>query len=71
MNEKELVSKGEDLTEFGGYFIINGNERLMRMLILQKRNFPIAFTRSTFVNRSKDLTMYAVMMRCVRDDFFA
>jgi len=26
MSEKEMVDKREDLTNFGGYFIINGNE---------------------------------------------
>ncbi len=25
--------------EFGGYFIINGNERLIRMLIVTRRNY--------------------------------
>jgi len=33
LTEKELVEKKEDLCNFGGYFIINGNERLIRMLI--------------------------------------
>lgn len=31
------------MAEFGGYFVINGNERLIRMLIMTKRNYPIAF----------------------------
>lgn len=71
LNEEQLVGKGEDLTEFGGYFLINGNERLVRMVIQQKRNFPIAFSRPTFINRGKGFTSYACMMRCVRDDLFA
>jgi DNA-directed RNA polymerase I subunit RPA2 len=43
LNEEELVKKHEDMTEFGGYFIINGNERLIRLLVQTKRNYPIAF----------------------------
>jgi len=31
---KELVKMNEDCNEFGGYFIINGNEKIIRMLIL-------------------------------------
>jgi len=42
---KEMVEHNEDCTEFGGYFIVNGNEKIVRMLIVQKRNFPIAFKR--------------------------
>ena len=40
--EETLIKKREDCFEFGGYFIINGNERIVRMLIATKRNYPIA-----------------------------
>lgn len=43
MDEVELVKHKEDCFEFGGYFIINGNERIVRMLIMNKRNYPVAF----------------------------
>lgn len=43
LNEEELTRKREDCFEFGGYFIINGNERIVRMLVMNKRNYPIAF----------------------------
>ena len=69
--EEELVKRHEDMAELGGYFIINGNERLVRMLIMTKRNYPVAFQRPTFVNRGKLFTPFAVQMRCVRDDLFA
>lgn len=71
MSETELIKKKEDMYEFGGYFIINGNERIIRMLIMNKRNYPVAFERGSFVNRGKFFTPYAVQMRCVRDDMFA
>lgn len=57
--------------EFGGYFIINGNERIIRMLIMNKRNYPVAFSRSSFINRGRLFTPHAVQMRCVRDDMHA
>ena len=71
LTEEQLIRKKEDMYEFGGYFIINGNERIVRMLIMNKRNYPVAFERGSFVNRGKFFTPYAVQMRCVRDDMFA
>mmetsp|Transcript_23987 Transcript_23987/g.32163 ORF Transcript_23987/g.32163 Transcript_23987/m.32163 type:complete len:165 (-) Transcript_23987:2771-3265(-) len=71
LSEAELIAKKEDMYEFGGYFIINGNERIVRMLIMNKRNYPVAFERGSFMNRGKFFTPYAVQMRCVRDDLFA
>jgi len=43
LSEEELTRKKEDCFEFGGYFIVNGNERITRMLIMNKRNYPVAF----------------------------
>jgi DNA-directed RNA polymerase I subunit RPA2 len=71
LSEEDLVRKHEDMAEMGGYFLINGNEKLIRMLIQTKRNYPVAFYRPTFINRGKFFTPNAVMMRCVRDDLFA
>ena len=71
LSEEELTKRKEDGFEFGGYFIINGNERIVRMLIMNKRNYPIAFQRPTFINRGRLFSTYAVQMRCVRDDMFA
>ena len=65
------MRRKEDMSEFGGYFIINGNERLIRMLIMTKRNYSVAFYRPTFINRGRLFTPYAVQMRCVRDDLFS
>jgi DNA-directed RNA polymerase I subunit RPA2 len=63
LSEKELVKKGEDMSEFGGQFLVNGNEKVIRMLIVPKRNYPVVFSRSTFVGRGKDFTSYACQMR--------
>ena len=71
MDEKQLIQAGEDMTEYGGYFIINGNEKVIRMLIVPKRNYPTVFSRSNFANRGSNFTSYACQMRCVRDDLFA
>jgi DNA-directed RNA polymerase I subunit RPA2 len=33
-----MIEKHEEAEELGGYFIINGIERLIRLLIVQRRN---------------------------------
>nr|AAN05375.1 putative RNA polymerase [Oryza sativa Japonica Group] len=52
----------------GGYFICGGMERLVRILILQKRNYPMGLIRGSFVNRGAGYTDKAVIIRCVQDD---
>ena len=68
MSSDELVKHGEEAEEFGGYFIINGNERLIRYLILPRRHHVITLVRPSFVNRGPSYTPYAVQIRCVRPD---
>jgi hypothetical protein len=50
------------------YFICGGMERLVRILILQKRNYPMGLIRGSFVNRGAGYTDKAVIIRCVQDD---
>ena len=68
MSSAELVARHEEPEEFGGYFIINGNERLVRYLILPRRNHVIALSRPSFANRGPSYTPSAVQIRCVRPD---
>ncbi|KAJ1552835.1 hypothetical protein HK096_010250 [Nowakowskiella sp. JEL0078] len=65
---KELVEYHEDADEFGGYFIVNGNERLLRLLVAPRRNHPIALIRPAFMKRGPTYTNFGVQMRCVRND---
>ncbi len=68
MSSAELVKHHEEPEEFGGYFVINGNERLIRYLILPRRHHVISLVRPSFVNRGPSYTPYAVQIRCVRPD---
>lgn len=63
-----LVRNHEEAEEFGGHFIINGNERLIRYLIVPRRNHVIALNRPSFTNRGPSYTGHAVQIRCVRKD---
>lgn len=68
LSRDELVAHKEEANEHGGYFIINGIERLIRLLVVQRRNHPMALIRPSFTNREKGFTEYGVTMRCVRPD---
>ncbi|ANB15930.1 DNA-directed RNA polymerase I core subunit RPA135 [Sugiyamaella lignohabitans] len=63
-----LVAAKEESEELGGYFIVNGIEKLIRMLIVQRRNHPMAIVRPSFVNRGAAYTQYGIQIRCVRPD---
>lgn len=64
----ELVQKKEESDEFGGYFIVNGIEKLIRMLIVQRRNHPMAIIRPSFANRGASYSQYGIQIRSVRPD---
>jgi DNA-directed RNA polymerase I subunit RPA2 len=68
MSSAALVRHHEEPEEFGGYFIVNGNERLIRYLILPRRNHVISLVRPSFTNRGPSYTPQAVQIRCVRAD---
>jgi len=42
LTQKQLVGKGEERKEMGGYFVCNGNERIVRLLIQQRRHYVMA-----------------------------
>ncbi|AAS50799.2 ABR029Wp [Eremothecium gossypii ATCC 10895] len=68
MSPQELVEHKEESDELGGYFIVNGIEKLIRMLIVQRRNHPMAIIRPSFANRGTSYSHYGVQIRCVRPD---
>jgi len=63
-----LVQRKEEAEELGGYFIVNGIEKIIRLLLLNRRNFPMAIKRPTFAKRGTGYTAYAVSLRSVRPD---
>lgn len=52
----------------GGYFVVNGIERIVRLLQLPRRNHATAIERSSYRNRGPAYTDRGVAMRCVRSD---
>lgn len=68
LSPKQLVDCREETEELGGYFIVNGIEKLIRMLIVNRRNFPAAIIRPSFENRGPNYTKYGIQIRSVRPD---
>ncbi|XP_042229280.1 DNA-directed RNA polymerase I subunit RPA2-like isoform X2 [Homarus americanus] len=68
LSPKELVKHGELVNETGGYFIINGACRLLRMLSSNRRNYPLAMTRESWKKRNISYTDKGVLIRCVQAD---
>ena len=52
----------------GGYFIVNGNEKIIRLLNVPKRNHPLALVRGSFANRGSTYSSFGVQIRCARRD---
>lgn len=68
MSSKQLVEHGEHEQEWGGYFIIKGLERLIRMLLMTRRNYPIAIRRLGWKGRGEQFSDLGILLRTVRDD---
>ncbi|KAL6447618.1 hypothetical protein ACFW04_000064 [Cataglyphis niger] len=68
MSPKELVTHGELEQEWGGYFIVRGIERLIRMLIMTRRNYPIAIKRSNWKACGEHFSDLGIFLRSVQED---
>ena len=64
----EMLQRHEEATEQGGFFIVNGIDRLLRLLIVPRRHYATCVVRPSFTNRGKEYTRFACQMRCVRPD---
>ena len=45
LTPSEMVQRREEANELGGYFVVNGNEKVVRLLQVPRRNFAAAVTR--------------------------
>ncbi|OQR72842.1 DNA-directed RNA polymerase I subunit RPA2-like [Tropilaelaps mercedesae] len=68
LNPQQTVGHGEEMEEFGGYFVVNGNEKVIRLLIMQRRNYPIAMARNGWKNRGAMFSEFGVSLRSCRRD---
>jgi len=64
----DLISAHEESVEQGGTFIVNGNDRIVRLLIVPRRHYVTCVIRQSFTNRGSDYSPFACQLRCVRPD---
>ena len=68
LTRQQLLEKHEEGDEMGGTFIVNGIDRVVRLLIVNRRHYPVAVIRPAFGKRGAEYSNYAVQMRCVKPD---
>jgi DNA-directed RNA polymerase I subunit RPA2 len=68
LSSAQLVQHNEEAAEMGGYFLINGNERLIRLLIVPRANHVTAIDRPSFANRGPSYTSKGCQIRCLHKD---
>jgi len=59
LNEAGLLAAREEDGEIGGYFIINGLEKVLRLIQVPMRNMPLAIRRPAFKGRGSFFTQCA------------
>lgn len=67
LDSAQLVQAKEEPHESGGYYIVNGTEKVARMVISQRRNAPFNITRKSFA-RQEGFTDKGCLVKCVRAD---
>eukprot|EP01041_Mallomonas_annulata_P009281 gene9281-19260_t len=67
-SHQQLLNAREESNELGGYFIMNGLERVIRLLQVPRRNYATALERNSFKNRGPLYSDRGITMRCVRPD---
>ncbi|GHJ88216.1 hypothetical protein NliqN6_4618 [Naganishia liquefaciens] len=68
MSSAQLVNQYEESSSWGGYFIVNGNEKIIRYLILPRRHHAVSLIRPSFEKRGPTYSKFGVQIRCVRKD---
>ncbi len=63
MTRSQLVAAKEESTEMGGYFICNGIERLIRLLVQTRRHYVMALRRGAYHKRGANYTDAATLIR--------
>ena len=59
----QLVARKEEAVEMGGYFICNGIERIIRLLVQQRRHYIMALRRGAYRKRGSNYTDLGTLIR--------
>lgn len=64
----DMVKRFEDAEEMGGYFVVNGKERVIRLLTAPRRHYPLALQRKSWADSGKLFSEFGIQYRSVRGD---
>jgi hypothetical protein len=64
LSRDELVRNKEEADEFGGTFICNGIERVLRLIVQQRRHYVMALRRGAYKKRGVNYTEFGTLIRC-------
>ncbi|KAG8182422.1 hypothetical protein JTE90_018308 [Oedothorax gibbosus] len=68
LNDFQLCKHKEDENDPGGYFIVKGKERLIRLFVVPKRNYPLALIQDKWKKlKLKGCTEYGIFIASVKD----
>ncbi|CDF33913.1 RNA Polymerase IV Small Subunit [Chondrus crispus] len=67
-SRSELVALGEEEYEVGGYFVINGSEKVMRLVVVPRSNHAVSARRDKNSGRGPLFTDLSLSYRSMRRD---
>ena len=68
LTSAQLVAAREERVEFGGQFVANGIDRVLRAVIIPRRHTIMALRRGAYAKRGPRFSDLAAVVRCVRPD---
>lgn len=68
MTPKQKTEILEEETESGGYFVANGYDKLLRLLILNRQNYVFAIKRPSYMNKGEHFSQFATSLRSLAPD---
>lgn len=67
-SRKELVAVGEEEYDVGGYFVINGSEKVMRLVVVPRSNHAVSAKRDKNATRGPLFSNLSLSYRSMRKD---
>ncbi|CAN8074280.1 unnamed protein product [Agarophyton chilense] len=67
-SRKELRELGEEEYEAGGFFIVNGAEKVLRLVVVPRSNHPVSVSRDANESRGAMFTKLSISLRSMRRD---
>ncbi|KAF8794435.1 DNA-directed RNA polymerase I subunit RPA2 like protein [Argiope bruennichi] len=68
LSKAQLIKHGEDLNDPGGYFIVDGSERIIRTFVMPRRNYPLALVNQKWKLIGNGYSQYAVFTSCNKEN---